>query len=150
MANPIIAALRGDHLPRRAPRAAAAGTTGHRAKMYLYPDYINPTIAIEPRRLLGHPPRHARPRPWRDRDDYRAWHYEDIELGGLRLSDRHRDGVPRGAGQGVPRDQARRARRAARPPAAATPRPPEPVLPPEHLWHYIQWCKHIGGQRLPA
>ena len=145
MSNPIIAALRGDHLPRRSPREQRQEQQVQEQKLYLYPDFLNPSIASEPDvysaiRLgtLVHGPGAT--------DMYqRAWHYNDSNSAVFACLSAIATAYPEAPAKVYRETSPGEREHQPEHPLQQLLDHPNPVLPPEHLWHYIQWCKHLGG-----
>jgi len=144
MTNPFLAALRGDHLPRRR-RGPAAPPAATERKMYLYPDYINPTIATSPDvysaiRLgtLVHGPGAT--------EMYqRAWHYDDSNSAVFAclsaISTAYSEAPPKVYLETQPGEREEQPAH----PLKQLLDFPNPHVSREHLWAYIQHCKHVSG-----
>ena len=144
MPNPIIAALRGDHLPRREQRRPPEQQVIE-SKMYLYPDYLNPSVASDPDVYAAIRLGTLVHGPGATEMYQRAWHYDDSNsavfacLSAIATSFSEAQAKVYLETEPGERDE--------QPdhPLKQLLDHPNPHLSREHMWSYIQHCKHVSG-----
>jgi len=142
--NPILAALRGDHLPRRQPRERKEQKVIEQ-KLYLYPDYLNPTVATDPDIYAAIRLGTLVHGPGATEMTYRAWHYEDSNSAVFAclsaIATAYPEASPRVYRVTDPGDKEEIPDH----PLKLLLDKPNPQISRENMWHYVQWCKHVTG-----
>lgn len=146
MPNPILAALRGDHLPRRRRPEPPQSPTVEEQKLYLYPDYLPPTAASDPDIYAAIRMGTLVHGPGASDLIYRAWHNGDLNSAVYACLTAICTAYPEAPAK-VYRNYDLPNEREDFPehPLKQLLDLPNPYISREDLWHYTQWCKHVGG-----
>src|SRR5262245_17634215 len=114
-------------------------------KLYLYPDYLNPVIATDPDinaaiRLgtLVHG-------PGATEMIYGAWHYNDSNSAVFACLSAIATAYPEAPAKVYKQTDVGERDELPLHPLKKLLDKPNPYLTREDMWHYIQWCKHVGG-----
>jgi len=141
MVNPIMAWLRGDQPATPPPPVQPVVEQ----KMYLYPDYLNPTVATDPDinaaiRLgtLVHG-------PGATEMTYRAWHHEDLNSAVFACLSTIGTAYPEAPAKVYIESEPGQRDEQPDHPLKQLLDHPNPFISREELWSYTQFCKHIGG-----
>jgi HK97 family phage portal protein len=144
MTNPILAMLRGDHLPRPR-RGAATSSAPTERKMYLYPDYINPSIATSPDVYAAIRMGTLVHGPGATEMTYRAWHHEDMNSAVFACLSAICTAYPEAPAKVFLETEPGERDEQPDHPLKQLLDNPNPYLTREQVLHYTTWCKHIGG-----
>ena len=146
MPNPIIAALRGDHLPKRSPRTEQRQEQQVlEQKMYLYPDYLHPDVATNPDVYAAIRLGTLVHGPGATEMYQRAWHYDDGNSAVFACLSAIATAFPEAAPKVYLETEPGERDEQPDHPLKTLLDNPNPNLSREHMWGYIQWAKHISG-----
>src|SRR5262245_11078929 len=114
-------------------------------KLYLYPDYLNPVIATDPdinaairMGMLVHG-------PGATEMIYGAWHYNDSNSAVFACLSAIATAYPEAPAKIYKQTDVGERDELPLHPLKKLLDKPNPYLTREDMWHYIQWCKHVGG-----
>jgi HK97 family phage portal protein len=144
MPNPIVAWLKGDHLPRRQPVQTTTQSV-EQQKLYFYPDFLNPSIATQPDINAAIKLGTLVHGPGASEMIYQAWHHDDSNSAVFACLSAICTAFPE-APLKVWRETST-GERDHQPdhPLQALLDKPNPNIAREHFWHYVTWCKHVNG-----
>jgi len=114
-------------------------------KMYLYPDYFNPTVATDPDIYAAIRMGTLVHGPGASEMIYKAWHYDDSNSAVFACLSAIATGYPEAPAKVW--NQLEPGKREELPdhPLKQLLDFPNASISREDLWHYTQWCKHITG-----
>jgi len=148
MPNPILAALRGDHLARRRQPEPEQPKPEQRVlekKLYLYPDYLNPVVASDPDIYAAIRMGTLVHGPGATDMMYEAWHHSDLNSAVYACVTAICTAYPEAPAKVYQHiDVGQRDELPEHPLKLLLDRPNQ-FLSREDVWHYTQWCKHIAG-----
>jgi HK97 family phage portal protein len=148
MTNPILAALRGDHLPRRREIVKTQPSQKMlEQKLYLYPDYLNPSIATDPDVYSAIRMGTLVHGPGATEMTYRAWHYEDSNSAVFACLTAIATAYPEVSAKVYLEKADNPGEKDEQPdhPLKLLLDKPNPYLSRENMWFYVQYCKHVSG-----